>query len=89
MSVRWSMDLRAEIEKNILVSDPPCDSLQRVVSVVEGVVVETAVTVDAVGSQVLHLIAGIHLESTEIFTKQSPAIKKIEVDWNILMPKIK
>jgi type IV secretory pathway protease TraF len=67
MSVRWSMDLRAEIEKNILVSDPPCDSLQRVVSVVEGVVVETAVTVDAVGSQVLHLIAGIHLESTEIF----------------------
>jgi hypothetical protein len=65
------MDLRAEIEKNILVSDPPCDSLQRVVSVVEGVVVETAVTVDAVGSQVLHLIAGIHLESTEIFTKQN------------------
>jgi hypothetical protein len=60
------MDLRAEIEKNILVSDPPCDSLQRVVSVVEGVVVETAVTVDAVGSQVLHLIAGIHLESTEM-----------------------
>jgi hypothetical protein len=84
------MDLRAEIEKNILVSDPPCDSLQRVVSVVEGVVVETAVTVDAVGSQMLHLIAGIHLESTEIFNKQVTCDKKkIEVDWNILMPKIK